>query len=87
MISDPNRLADELYSEFILPDTLLDTINEDKTLTTNEKARKLLHQMEKSFRTPADDDGDCAIRFNKLCDALVKQGNPQLTKLVQKMKL
>ncbi len=86
MVSDPNRLANELYSESILPDTLLDTIVEDKTLTTYEKASLLLYHMEKSFRKPAD-VGDSAIRFNKLCDALVKQGNPQLTKLVQKMKL
>ena len=87
MVYDPNRLVEELYSEFILPDTLLDKIIEDRTSTTREKASKLLHHMEKSFHQPADNDGDCTIRFNKLCDALIKQDNPELTKLVQKMKL
>ncbi len=87
IVSDPNRLANELFSESLLSYTLQDKIVEDKISTTYEKASLLLNQLERSFRKPADDDGDCAIRFNKLCNALVKQDNPQLTKLAQEMKL
>ncbi len=83
MVTDPHRLANELFSESILPHTILDKIFADKISTTYEKASLLLHQLEKSFREPADDDGDCAIRFNKICNALIKQGDSQLTNLGQ----
>ncbi len=84
-VNTPIRLANDLYSVEMLPYPVRDRIVDDKTSTTYEKASILLNEVEKSFRVSTD-DGVCAIRFNKLCNALVKQGNPELTTLVKQMK-
>ena len=85
-VSDPNQLANDLYAENMIARSVRDRVVENLVSPKYDKAATLMNELERSYFLDSDDE-NIVNKFRKLCIALNRQGNPDLSDLVEKMKL
>ncbi len=81
LVPEPIKLANDLYSKNMLARLDRDKVVENHVPTRYEKASILMNEVERNFRVT----DNVADHFLKLCNVLMQQDSPSLTKLVDKM--
>ena len=80
LLSDPDKLSDELWAKELLSDAVRDRIETTLGISRYDKARMILTEVSRYIELP--DSNDVFIQF---CEALINHGQPGLKEIAEKM--
>ena len=81
VISDTERLADDLSSVDLIPDSVKDAVRTIPSLSRYERASRLVNAVESHLKSC--DTPQLLLRF---CDVLKRQYDPALSRIAKDMK-
>ena len=80
LLSDPDKLSDELWAKELLSDVVIDRIKTTLGISRYDKASMILTEVSRYIELP--DSNDAFVRF---CEVLVNHGQPGLKEIAVKM--
>ena len=80
LLSDPDKLSDELWAKDLLSDAVRDRIKTTLGICRYDKASMILTEVSRYIELPASSDA-----FIQFCDVLVNHEQPGLKEIAEKM--